>query len=705
MGLRFTGIRGRLLFISLLALLPTVALGFYELSRQGALARLDVRAQIEQLANAGADHQEARLRGARELLVTLAHLPQITEGDPAACQRLLDEVSERYRQYQQISVHETDGRVRCSIGNPSEPTARLEEAHLRAAIATREFALGRVAAHPDRMACAYPVVQANGTVDAVVSARLAFDGQAAAGASVALLDDDGDLVARGLDGGEALGSLASALQGGVSIAEGPGPDGGQRVYAFRRLALGGASPGALLAVSQPREAVLALGRRRLQQELLTLGGVSVLLLLGVSLVAHRLVVRPVDQLLQSASRLGDGDRAARTGLAHGDDELGRLARAYDEMADTLERSDTQLRLTLADLTETLAFRLLVESVKDYAIVMIDPEGRVVTWNQGAERIKGYQRSEILGRHISSFYTPEDLTAGRPERTLQAALADGRREDLEWRVRKDGSRFWATITTTSIRDHDGRLRGFSQVTRDLTERRQAEETLRSLSQRLLMAQEEERRRIARELHDEIGQVLTTVKFSLQSLERQPSGDVIKQRLESSVAHVDRAIQEVRDLSLQLRPSILDELGLPAALRWYLSKATREAQVKLRHDIEPFDERLPIEVEVACFRVVQEAFTNVVRHAKASHVEVTLARRAGVLELCLRDDGQGFDIPHARARAAGGECMGLSGMQERVSLVGGRVQMTSAPGAGTEVRAWFPLTAEFDRKVDAPPHETS
>lgn len=700
MRLLFSGIRGRLLFISLLALLPTAALGLYELARQRDLAQLDARGQLEPLARANGDRQEQRLRAARELLVTLAHLPQIADGDIGACGQLLGEVSERYRQYEQLLVVEPDGHVRCSIGRGLAGEWRATS--VQRALDTREFAVGAVPGQASRIACAYPVVTATGAVSGLVVAVLPFDDGQPGDTELTLLDVTGNLLAHGAAGAAPLnGPLAAS----VGLAEAPGLDGAPRIYAFRRLVLGGGEPLALLAISQSREAVLARGRQRLRRELLVLGGVSVLLLLGVSFVGHRLVVKPVEQLLDSASRLRDGDHAARTGMAHGDDELGRLARAYDDMAATLERSDTQLRLTLADLTESLAFRLLVESVKDYAIVMIDPEGRVVTWNQGAERIKGYQRAEIMGRHVSLFYTPEDLAAGRPERTLQTALAEGRGEDLEWRVRKDGSRFWASTTTTSIRDHDGRLRGFSQVTRDLTERRQAEETLRSLSQRLLMAQEEERRRIARELHDEIGQILTTVKFSLQSLERQPSGEVIKQRLESSVAHVDHAIQGVRDLSLQLRPSILDELGLPAALRWYLTKATRETQMKLQHDIEPFDERLPIEVEVACFRVVQEAFTNVVRHAKAQHFNVALVRRDGVLELRVRDDGVGFDLPRARARAAQGECMGLSGMQERVSLVGGRVQMTSAPGAGTELQAWFPLNAEPDRRLAVGLHETS
>jgi len=120
------------------------------------------------------------------------------------------------------------------------------------------------------------------------------------------------------------------------------------------------------------------------------------------------------------------------------------------------------------------YRLLVENVKDYAIVMIDPEGYVVTWNAGAQRIKGYTAEEIIGKHFSIFYTKEDIAQGKTEKELSIALKDGRFEDENWRVRKDGSRFWANVIITPLRDEHGVLRGFGKLTRDLTERRKAEE---------------------------------------------------------------------------------------------------------------------------------------------------------------------------------------------------------------------------------------
>src|SRR5207244_5942769 len=117
------------------------------------------------------------------------------------------------------------------------------------------------------------------------------------------------------------------------------------------------------------------------------------------------------------------------------------------------------------------FRLMVEGVKDYAILMLDPDGYVVSWNAGAERIKGYTTEEIIGQHFSRFYPNEDITSGKPTRELKLATTDGRFEDEGWRVRKDGSRFWANVVVTAIYDEEGQLRGFSKVSRDMTERKQ------------------------------------------------------------------------------------------------------------------------------------------------------------------------------------------------------------------------------------------
>lgn len=130
-----------------------------------------------------------------------------------------------------------------------------------------------------------------------------------------------------------------------------------------------------------------------------------------------------------------------------------------------------------ELGSEASFRLLVQSVKDYAIIMLDPEGNVASWNEGAQKFKGYQAEEIVGKNFSIFYTPEDITSGKPGQELKVAADQGQFEDEGWRVRKDGSKFWANVTITALRDPDGSLRGFGKVTRDLTERKLIEEALK------------------------------------------------------------------------------------------------------------------------------------------------------------------------------------------------------------------------------------
>ena len=146
------------------------------------------------------------------------------------------------------------------------------------------------------------------------------------------------------------------------------------------------------------------------------------------------------------------------------------------------------------------FRLLVESVKDYAIFMLDTEGGIVSWNLGAERISGYRQNEIVGKHFSVFYPMEDVQAGKPEKGLKITVAETRFEEEGSRIRKDGSRFWAHVVITPVRDEQGNLRGFAQVTRDVTELKEAAQVLSELPARLLQSQDEPRQRIAHELHD-------------------------------------------------------------------------------------------------------------------------------------------------------------------------------------------------------------
>lgn len=230
-------------------------------------------------------------------------------------------------------------------------------------------------------------------------------------------------------------------------------------------------------------------------------------------------------------------------------------------------------------------------------------------------------------------------------------------------------------------HDAQL--FDEV-------RSGRERLEMLSHKLLEVQENERRHLARELHDEIGQVLTAIQINLQILEHSLHAADAASRLADSINMVKYTLQQVRTLALDLRPSMLDDLGLVSALRWYVQNHVRKVGIHVRLVADPLPRHLPAHIEITCFRVAQEALTNVVRHSQAKRVTVTIRLRETGLVLSVRDRGLGFDVDGAKERALKGQSMGLLGMQERVELAGGHLSILSNVSEGTVIRAIFPLS---------------
>jgi signal transduction histidine kinase len=232
-------------------------------------------------------------------------------------------------------------------------------------------------------------------------------------------------------------------------------------------------------------------------------------------------------------------------------------------------------------------------------------------------------------------------------------------------------------------------------RDITERKQAQDALQMFSRQLIEAQEEERRRIARELHDQIGQVLTAVKMNLHTVQRVSNGNEAGTYIKDNIEAVDEALRLVRDLSVDLRPPLLDDLGLVTALRWYVDRYANRTGIAadMVTELRDQNERFSRELETACFRIAQEALTNIVRHARASAVTVRLKKEKELLILSVRDDGVGFDPEALHKRAPRAATLGLLGMQERAHAAGGSVEINSQTSKGTEIRLEVPLVPEL------------
>lgn len=373
-------------------------------------------------------------------------------------------------------------------------------------------------------------------------------------------------------------------------------------------------------------------------------------------------------------------------------------------------------------------RLMTQSVVGYALVMLDPSGRVQTWNAGAERILGYTASEALQQDLASFYPPEESRSGRPAADLQLAAAHGSHAVEEWRLRRDGSRFFATTLLNAIVAADGEVRGYAMVLRDLTERRRIDQEkariasqlqslaetleaqvasrtqelresnaelentklrLQQLSARMVEHQELERRRLAYELHEDMAQSMSAIRIDLVRAQRDANGG---KALTDAIALLDALIAQTRDMVARLRPTMLDDLGLAEALEGELGYHTKRNGWQSHLDVEPQEfPMLPTKVATAFFRVGQEAITNAALHAKAQRVDVSLRARDQVIELTVQDDGSGFDVVQKLAEDDM-ENFGLAFMRERARQIGGTLEVTTGEGGrGVRVRLVAPLVA--------------
>jgi PAS domain S-box-containing protein len=353
-------------------------------------------------------------------------------------------------------------------------------------------------------------------------------------------------------------------------------------------------------------------------------------------------------------------------------------------------------------------RVIAELTTDYAYVCrVEPDGEIVMEmvTDGFTRVTGYTLAEIqaLGGWTHLF-PPEAV----PEllQTAKEILTPGRRSVLEARIRtKAGEERWIRYSTQPVWDEaQGRVVRMLGAVQNITEEKRAEarlregaEQLQALSRRLLEIQENERRHLARELHDEIGQNVTALKLSLDVAARSV-GKPAAAALEGARALANKLIAQVRNLSLDLRPGMLDDLGLVPALVWHCERFTARTQVQVHFEHAGLDRRLPPALETAAYRIVQEGLTNVARHAGVWAATVRVWLDGGVLGVQVEDRGVGFDAEAALAARASS---GLAGMRERASLLGGQLAVESVPGAGTRLTAELPAPAgeEVGGAVDA------
>jgi PAS domain S-box-containing protein len=332
------------------------------------------------------------------------------------------------------------------------------------------------------------------------------------------------------------------------------------------------------------------------------------------------------------------------------------------------------------------YRELFENCRD-AIYVHDLSGRYTLVNRAAEELSGYKREEILGKHYSNFVAPRHLKEARENFCRKLDVPTETTYEAEV-VCRDGTRIPVEVSSRMVYEGDEPV-GVQGTVRDITERKRAQEILQTYSRRLIEAQEAERQTIAQELDDEIRPILAAVKSNLLSIQDAGQANDLDARLVESVEKIDKALAQVHDLSLELQTSQLEELGLAAALRWYVTRYTIRSGIEAEVVGDSVMGPIPHEVETACFRITQEALANTAKHSRATKATVHLERRKGQLHLAVHDNGVGFNSRQLLHGLNPAKAPGLRGMQERAMAIRAQIEINSKPGSGTDVVLDVPL----------------
>ena len=351
---------------------------------------------------------------------------------------------------------------------------------------------------------------------------------------------------------------------------------------------------------------------------------------------------------------------------------------------------TRLESTHHELqTSEERYRELFENALD-AIWLHDLEGNIIAANWATEKLTGFNVEELTGMNVRSFLSGESLNLAAQIRRKLLANEPVEQPYEQYLIRKGGSEVFVQLATSLVITR-GEPVAFQHIARDITEQKRMEENLHFYLRRVTIAQEEERKRISRELHDDTIQALVVLSRQLDTL---ASGDKVlpedsRLHLEELWQQTNNIMRGVRRLSQDLRPAALDALGLLPALEWLASDVAEYSGLATRVKVLGKERRFPEEIELALFRITQEAMRNVWRHSQATEAEITVEFGESKTMITVSDNGKGFNPPDKMGDLARDGKLGLAGMQERAQLIGGKLTVQSSPNTGTSMTVELPV----------------
>lgn len=405
---------------------------------------------------------------------------------------------------------------------------------------------------------------------------------------------------------------------------------------------------------------------------IAIGSMILTVLFGFFLSNH--ITKPLNQVVRGAHKISTGELSQRIPVKRRD-ELGILSEAFNQMAERLQESIN----TLKESEEK--YVTLVEKANDGIVIIQDLKYLFV--NRKFCKITGYSSKELIGNDFFIVLSPDILEvvkrryADRMERKDVSAIYETKI------MTKSGETKYIELNAGLIeyKDREADL----VVFRDITNRKRYERDLRYLSEKIIATQEEEKKRISRELHDEIGQALTAININVEVLENSDFGSNGKNRLIEIKDLIEKTIDNIHRISYDLRPYMLDEFGLISALRWFTDTYHERTGIDVLIHIEGEEQKLPQAIDTLIYRITQEALTNVSKHANAQRVEILIDYQKDTVGLTLKDDGRGFDQDKIMPPHRGMRGLGLFGIRERLALFDGNLSIESMPGKGTTLCA--------------------
>jgi PAS domain S-box-containing protein len=405
------------------------------------------------------------------------------------------------------------------------------------------------------------------------------------------------------------------------------------------------------------------------------GGAAVWLSSAVAMLARAFLISPDfrDALLESLASLVIGALAIMLMAAY---------RQNRRQREKLKKTVNDMKLVRQNYEE------LFTNASD-AIWVHDLEGNITLVNKACEKLSGYPVSELPGKNVREFLTPETLAIARQvkDKLLRGETVEQRYEQRL--IKKDGSEAIMQLTTRLILS-DSKPRAFHNMARDVTEERRLQDNLQYYLRQVLQAQEEERKRLARELHDDASQQILLLTHGIDNIAYKAerySPQELKNELGKLYELSQQTYQNIKHYAQALRPSILDDLGLVAAIKWLAEETHKLSgiEIQVKANTIPL---LPPETQLVLFRIVQESLSNVHRHSGASEASVTVEWQGTETRVTISDNGNGFMLPRQLSEFAGQGKLGLTGMAERVQLIGGELGVSSQEGKGTTIMVKVP-----------------